>query len=360
MKKSASPETAEPSSYVRFKDCPETQAVLSFAQEQINGLNEDYDYLSDDLNPLTDTHPYEQVTLFNLDSRPTNRASAITQAHSYDLLDDERLDFSKSSIANRRIILSQTALGAALKEKTPQFMSSYMNENHIVWAHPLFADGKQTAAIQLAFTYNQHPEWLMPSNDEVEKIFHKHEKPLNEVARALANLSLKATSLSKSLEIQPPVTPDSFIISWDIIDSSQAVLSDQYAAHESYLDAWKAEREAITQAYGAIFLDRGDSEHIIIPITTDLHEKHRVNTFGKRTINPLLQKLQTAHDAIAQSYKPDLFPKIAFRVGVGNFEENQNGFLTSQSITETVKKSYYEQATNASYTEQARQILLPE
>lgn len=360
MQKSNPSEAVEPPQYTRFKDRPETEAVLQFAQEQIDGLNEDYNFLSADLNPRIDTHPYEQVTLFHIDKRPENRASAIVQAHSYELVDDERLDFSNTSIANRRIILSQTALGAALEEKTPQFMTSYMNQNHVVWAHPLMANGEQAAAIQLAFTQNQHPEWLLPSNDAVEKVFEKHQKPLNEVARALADLALKTTSLSKSLEIQPPITPDSFIISWDITDSSRAVLSDQYAAHESYLDAWKAERDAITREYGVTILDRGDGEHIIIPINTDVHQQHLVNVFSKRTIPPLLRKLQAAHTAIAQSYKPDLFPKISFRVGVGNFEENQNGFLTSQDITETVKKSAYDNSTDASYTAKARTILLPE
>jgi len=360
MKKSVSPESIEPSVYVSFKNRSDTQATLAMAQERLDALNDDYHYLSADMNPHSESHPYEEATLFTIDTRPTDRASAVAQSHSYDLIRDPRLEFSKDNIKNRRIILSQTALGVALKENKPQFMASYMNKNHAVWTHPLFTDGKQTAAIQLAFTMNQNPNWNYPGNDEVEKVFKQHQEPLNEAAQALADLSLKTSSLSKSLEIQPPTTPDAFIVSWDVINSSYNVLSDRYATHEAYLEAWKAEREKITQPYNATILDRGDGEHIVVPIKADLNNLRSVKEFGKQNIHSLIEELQLAHAAVAKAYTPTIFPKIAVRVGVGNFENNQSNLPTSQAITETVKLAQYEPETFTAYTPQAREILLPE
>jgi len=358
MKKSVSPESAEPSVYVSFKNRRDTQGHLAMAQERLDALNEDYHYLSADMNPHSTTHPYEQVTLFNIDARPVDRASAVAQANSYDLVRDPRLEFSKEHIGNRRIILSQTALGAALGENKPQFMTSYMNKNHAVWAHPLFAGDKQAAAVQLAFTINDNPDWNYPGNDEVEKVFKKHQEPLNEVAHALATLALKTGSLSKSLEILPPTTPDAFIISWDVVNSTANVLSERYATHEAYLEAWKAERERITETHGATILDRGDGEHIIIPINGDLNDSGNVKQFGRVTIHPLLEELRKAHMNIAQAYVPDIFPNILLRVGIGNFEENQGGFLTSQAITETVKSAHQRPDSPYAFTQQASTILM--
>jgi len=360
MKKSVSSESVEPSVYVSFKNRSDTQSTLAMAQERLDALNEDYHYLSADMNPRSSTHPYEEVTLFNIDSRPTDRASAIAQSHSYDIARDARLEFSKDNISNRRIILSQTALGAALGGNKPQFMASYMNKNHAVWAHPLFTDGEQTAAIQLAFTMNQNPNWNYPGNDDVEKVFKRHAEPLNEVAQVLAELSVKTSSLSKSLEIQPPTTPDAFIVSWDVINSSFNVLSDRYATHEAYLEAWKAERQKITETYNATVLDRGDGEHIIVPIKADLNNPGSIKAFGKQNMHPLIEELGATHAAVAQAYAPAIFPKIALRVGVGNFENNQSDLPTSQAITETVKLARYEPETLTAYTPQARDILLPE
>lgn len=360
MKKSVSSESSEPSVYVSFKNHSETKASLALAQERLDALNEDYHYLSADMNPRSDTHPYEEVTLFNIDTRPTDRASAIVQSHSYDLARDPRLEFSKENISNRRIILSQTALGAALKETKPQFMASYMNKNHAVWAHPLFTNGEQTAAIQLAFTMNKNSSWNYPGNDEVETVFKRHQEPLNEVAQILAELSIKTTSLSKSLEIHPPTTPDAFIVSWDVINSSFNVLSDRYATHEAYLEAWKAERAKITQTYNATVLDRGDGEHLIVPIKADLNNQGSVKEFGKQHIHPLIEELRATHAAVAQAYAPAIFPKIALRVGLGNFENNQSNLPTSQAITETVKLARYEPETFIAYTPQARKVLLSE
>jgi len=355
MEKSVS---SEPSDEIRFINRSDVQDGLAIAQERLYALNEDYQNLSADINPHSDTHPYEQVTLFNLDERPTNRASAIAQANAHGLELDSRLDFSKASISNRRIILSQTALGAALNQNGPQFMTSYMNKDHTVWAHPLYVGQQQRAAIQLAFTNGQNPDWKIPASEDVEKVFKKHERSLIQVARSLAILSLDTTSLSKELELQPPIIADSFMVSWDVINSTPDVLSARYPTHERYLDAFKKRRKTeVTRSYNVTYLDRGDGEHIIVPINGDLNNKDTAKLFGLEHINPLLQKLQATHDVVANAYAPTISPRIAVRVGMGNFEANENDFLTSQAITETVKRARRSKGSSVAYTPQARRTL---
>jgi hypothetical protein len=358
MKKSVSSEPSELADEIRFIDRSDVRDGLALAHERLQALNDDYHNLSVDMNPHSASHPYEQVTLFTIDNQPTNRASAIAQADAYGLEQDARLDFSKESITNRRIILSQTALGAALNKKKPQFMTSYMNKNHEVWAHPLYVGQQQTAAIQLAFTKSQESHWNLPSSNDVEKVFKKHKHSLGKVAKSLAMLSLDTRSLSKSLELQPPVTPDSFMISWDVINSSGDVLSSRYPTHERYLDAFKKRLKAdVTDGYDATALDRGDGEHIIIPISGDLNDKNSIKSFGQQHINPLVDKLQATHDVVAKAYSKTISPTIAVRVGIGNFEANENNFLTSQAITETVKKARRRQGSPVAYTAEAGRLL---
>ncbi|MDB5163054.1 MAG: hypothetical protein JWN28_661 [Candidatus Saccharibacteria bacterium] len=353
-----SPEPLELADEIRFIDRSDVQDGLALAHEQLQALNDDYHNLSIDMNPHSASDPYEQVTLFTIDSQPTNRASAIAQANAYGLEQDSRLDFSRQSIKNRRVILSQSALGAALDKNKPQYMTSYMNNNHEVWAHPLFVGQQQTAAIQLAFTRSEDSRWNLPSSNDVEKVFKKHKHSLGKVAKSLAMLSLDTRSLSKSLELQPPITPDSFMISWDVVNSSGDVLSSRYPTHERYLDAFKKRIQAdVTTGYGATALDRGDGEHIIIPISGNLNDKDSIKLFGQQHINPLVDKLQATHDVVAKAYAKTISPTIALRVGVGNFEANVNDFLTSQAITETVKKARRRQGSSVAYTTEAGRIL---
>jgi hypothetical protein len=359
MKESSSPEPADPSPFIRFRDRPETQDVLNMAQERLNSLNEDYQELSESHNRGLSTHPYEQVTLFTIDKRPTDRASALVQAAPVGLEQDPRLEFSQMNIKNRRIILSQTALGEALGQKKPSIMASRMNlGKQAVWAHPLFTGDEQSAAIQLAFTVNQQPTHKNPGNVAIERVFQKHRESLDEVAEAIASLSSKTDSLSKSLEIKPPTTPNAFVISWDVKNSSAHVLTEEYAIHEAYLEAWKTEREKITRAYEAYILDRGDGEHIIVPIPKDLNNTIQVKLDAQRMMRPLIEKLQAKHAQVAHAFLPTLSPSVSFHVGIGNFEENQSGFLTSQAITETVKAKP-EAGEDIAYTAKAKKILTP-
>ncbi len=352
-KKSASGPMESP----RFIYQPHTIDTLAMATERLDSINEDYHQLSVDQNPHLNTHPYEGAVLFTIDERPADRASAILHAPAYGLWNDPRLDFFKDSIERRRVILSQTALGKAIAETVPTFHSSKMNpEQQIIWARPIVDGDTTTGAVQLAYTINQDPEWNYPTNDEVENIWSKHERSMNEVARALSQLALRTGSLSRSLEIAPPVTPNAFIVHWDIQNSAKDALTDRYAQMAAYLEIWKAHRKELTDQLNATVLDRGDGEHIIIPITTDLNDPARVRTFGKRTIPDFVTALTAEHDRVAQSFAPDIFPKMHVGVGIGNIEKGENNNPTGQVLWDVMKLSRAEDYSVA-YTEAARNML---
>ena len=324
----------------RFIKQENTIATLAMAQERLDSLNYDYYELSSHDNPTLNTSPYEGAVLFGIDTRPSDRASALLHSASYGTGRGERLEFFEDTIKDRRIILSQSALQASLedgkKNHYQTFHDSKMNYGkQMVWAQPLVHDGVNVAAVQLAFTLNHTPSWNVQSNDDVDKIWEKHRGQMAEVARGLADLALKTSSLSKSLEIMPPVTPNAIVIQWDVVNSRSDALTCNYAKQEAYLETWKAAREEITKESDATILDRGDGEYIILPFKhPDLNDLAAVRRYSKRKILPIIDQLVMKHAEISKSYLPELFKRINVTVSAGNIEEDQDGKPTSQVLYE--------------------------
>jgi len=325
---------------LRFIHQHDTVDTLAMAKERLDSLNYDYDELAFRDNPKSNTHSYEGAVLFNIDTRPTDRASALLHSPSYGINDNDRLNYFENNIEGRRIILGQSALKDSLvdgaKNRDQTFHSSKMNlGKQMVWAQPLVHDGDAVAAVQLAFTLDHTPSWNMQSNDDMDKIWEKHRGPMSEVARGLADLALKSTSLSKSLEIMPPTTPNAFVIQWDVVNSRSDALNGNYAAQEAYLETWKAAREEITEGLDATVLDRGDGEFIIVPFKgIDLNNAATVRRYSKREILPIVDQLVKKHAEIAKLYLPELFKRIKVSVGAGNIEEDQDGKPTGQVLYE--------------------------
>ncbi len=373
MKRNSSQERVESPRFIKQQ---ETKDTLAMAQESLKALNEDYYQLDLDTNPRSKRYPYEGAVLFGIDGRLKDRASTL--AHSpADKLEPSRLDFNREFIQNRRIILSQSALYNSLEswrknpKKEQAYYGSKMNDQHLVWAQPLIhEDSEVVGAVQLAFTVNQPNEnWTVPTQDDLTDVWEKHQKPMGEVARALASLATKTTSLSKSLEIMPPITPNAFVIGWDVVKSTGDALSDTYATQEAYLERWKLERQEIIDKinakarksddhrFEAKVLDRGDGEFIILPIqTSDVNDRVQVRLDSQNHIPAIVDELIKRHAAIAQAYVPTIFKKIQTVVGAGNFEEDQDGNLTSQAIYE-IKNSAEKSTELLIYSPSAKKIL---
>ena len=324
----------------RFIKQKETIDTLAMAQERLVALNYDYCELSSDTNPRLRTDPYEGAVLFSIDERPSNRASTIAFAPSYGLENDPRLEFNREAIRGRRIILDQSALKNSLddgeKHREQSFWTSKMNPGQqTVWAQPLIHEDKNVAAVQLAYSTNQNPDWILSSNEDVDKVWKKHRRSMDEVAKGLADLALKTTSLSKKLELMPPVTPNAIVIEWDVVNSRLDALSDLYATQEAYLEVWKAARAKIMKNIGHSVLDRGDGEFIILPLEhMDLNNPAIVRQYSKREILPLINELVDKHTEISTAFRMNILKKIKVAVHVGNIEEDQDGGPTGQVLYE--------------------------
>ena len=322
----------------RFIHQPDTIDTLAMAKDRLESLNEDYHALGFQDNPRSTTHPYEGAILYSIDQQPSDRATALLHSPSYGLGNDTRLNFFTSSVKDRRIILSQSALQLSLvdgERNRPQlFHDSRMNPgSQMVWAQPLIYNDKSVAAVQLAFTLNKNPDWQFPSNRDVDTIWEKHKRPMQEVAKALAALATQSPSLSKSLEKMPPVTPNAFVIQWDVINSGLDAIHGSYAVQEAYLDTWKVARNEITKKLCTAVLSRVAGESVILPIhPTDLHNRAALRLYAKQEILPLVNELISAHNTISSAYRPELFKQIKVAVGVGHIEEDHHGQPSGQVL----------------------------
>lgn len=359
--------SSDPEPPLHFLDRKDTKEALEEADDALTGLNDDYSMLSQDKNSRLLSAPYEGALLFTLDSPSSTYASGILHKPAYGLEQSERLDFVNETAAHHRVMLSQTALGAALKEdrKEPSFRSSRMNPSHqTVWAHPLVAHdrhGKEelVGAIQLAATINDQPDWSQFGNDEVAMIWKSHHRTFERVARSLSALAQKAPSLSRSLEIAPPVTPNAYVIQWDVRNSTRTALSDNYPAFDAYLEAWKIQREKLTEELGVRILDRGEGEFIIVPLDErlNLNDPKIVSRFGRDTVEPLVQNLLTAHHRVADAFRPTLFPHIYMGVGLGAIEDDKNNNPTGQVLWDIARTTSINSGSVISYTDSAKKAL---
>jgi len=337
---SGRPETPHPD--ISDKEIIDT---LAFAQERLADLNGDLSTESADNNKKLSTDPYESAVFFNIDTRPSNRASALVHTPSYNLPSEEywqRLEFLNDTIVGKRIILSRSALNDSLidarKKHEQEFHDSLMNPGkQIVFAYPIVHEDAAIAAIQLAFTVNddKFKHWALPSNKQLDTIWEKHRSSMAEVGSVLAILAMKTSSLSNSFEIQPPDVFDAIVIGWDVVNSRAEVRNGNYSKLVKYLERWKAARTEITKHLGAIALDRGDAEYIILPFNhVDTNNPGAIERYSKRNITPIIETLVNRHEEIAELSLPNMLKKVKFAVGIGNFEEDQDGNLSSKALYE--------------------------
>ena len=283
--------------------------------------------LHDDLAELSPT--FDGIVYFAVDQWHRNNASAVaTVQPESDNLD--RFLFYEQNIKKHRVDLGATALGIALQMPEPTLLQSRMNpDKHVTWAHRLIVDDSITGGLQAAFnsSYGQVPS----QTDSINKAWKKHAATVQDVAAAFRGFSEKTDSIGDTLELLAPATPNAFILSWDLQNSTK-LAREQYGTLRNYLiDAKSLFRHEIGP-HSTHIHDTGDGQDITIwlPDGVDRSSVASVRAFGQRTVLPLLDELSEKHEQFAQSSYADIDPSIHFALGLGYVEQDRHDERTSQ------------------------------
>lgn len=283
--------------------------------------------LHDDLAELSPT--FDGIVYFAVDKWHRNNASAVATVQP-DSDDTNRFLFYEKNIRRHRIDLGATALGTALHMPEPMLLKSRMNpDKHVTWAHRLIVDDEIAGGLQAAFntSYGKAPE----RTDSIDKAWKKHASTVQDVAEAFHEFSHRADSIGDTLELLAPATPNAFILSWDLQNSTE-LATKNYGALRNYLIDAKSLFRHETAPHSTHIHDTGDGQDITIwlPDGVDRASVASVRAFGERTVLPLLGTLDAAHRQFADDSYADINPAIHFALGLGYVEQDRHDERTSQ------------------------------
>lgn len=317
------------------------------------------------LQPLHDTFAehfpsFDGIVYFALDTWHKNNASAVVTVQPQSE-DADRFSFYKQNIAYHRVDLGATALGEGLLLREPALLSSRMNpDRHVTIVHRVIIDGRVVGGLQTAFSA-LHGD-IPASTEKINEIWAQHEPTVREVAQAFHTFSEKVRSIGDVLELNPPATPNTVVISWDL-HRSTALSEVSYGALRNYLIETKLNFGEAAKRYRPHIHDTGDGQDIAIwlPEITegfDRADKTVVHHFGKNNILSLIDTFLALHEEIAADY-PDLAPKIIITVGLGYLEHDVADARTSAEFWQAAKIMKSGPSETVSFTPNAQRIFFP-
>lgn len=305
---------------------PRTQALLQHAKEALGALNEDI---------RNETPTYQGLVLFSEDTRHTNTANAVFSLDG-DGVPAEALRFRRDNIDGRRVLLAATALGDILRDGHNQFAASRLtNGAQMTWGGIYPSAPGSRMIVQTAFSMTEGGD--LPSSNTMDTLWHHHLPAVGEAVDAVQRIVPPGESLGDALELHPPVTPNAYIIRWDIVNST-LLASSHFGALRSY-------QQHVEQAFARIlsherYVDnyQGDGQNIIFRMTgINYDDEAAVKLFGTQHIAPVIEAMHASHRAIAAHYR-DIAPNIRISIGLGFVEEDHRGNLTGPVFSEIAKQ----------------------
>lgn len=324
-------------------------ALSAYSAERLQPLH-------DDLATISPT--YDGIVYFAIDRWHQQNASAVATVQP-ESADAERFAFYQEHVAYRRIDLGATALGEGLMQHTPGIIRSRMNpDRHMTYTNRAFAKDKVVGGFQAAFNtdYGTTPS----STRELEMIFKKHSATTASVAEDFDQLSLEVPSIGDVLELNAPATSNGIQVSWDTINSTNLAMNHYGKLRNYLLDAKRAFVNASVPRTFHVH-DTGDGQDLTFWLPTihegfDRSDEKVVGAFGRAHILPLVQRLVSIQDELAEDYK-DIAPRANFAVGLGYIEHDRHDEYTSQGYWKTAKLLKAHPEDRISYTSQAAATL---
>lgn len=209
-----------------------------------------------------------------------------------------------------------------------------MNPEHIVWGAYMSPGDNQSAVMQLAFDASQP----RPSERNLHDAWKRYGVSICDATEALVAASLARSSISNGLLLDSPVTPNAYVIKWDVTRSTDMV-DQNYPLFRNYLQELEQRiNKSVEHLGGRVVSYSGDGQNIVITIPPEIDRANltAVGVFGQQTAEPLLQAIITAHEQTAPSYQA-LRPHIRVGLDLGRTEISETGEETGSIFWKAAK-----------------------
>lgn len=295
--------------------------------QMANGAADTLKPINDDVAELSD-RGFAGTLLFNIGQKYADSLTSLDSPGA-DLPIDIN-EYRKSKIDGRRIDLGASALGDVYyehlksKNNSSLFKHSRMNPEHMTLSRFTTTDDKITGGLQWAFD-KRYGE-LLPDQRRFNSVWSKHEPVLTEIMAEFKKLDEPNSPLGNKLELLPPITPNAFIIRWDVKFSTELATGDSQAAFNNYLTDINNFTDNLLGTMKHSVVDAGDGQNIVIylPKSVDGNNASSIAEFGKRNINVVISEFTRGQNEIGLAYQ-DINPQIKIAIALDHVE----------SITET-------------------------
>jgi len=234
---------------------------------------------------------------------------AIQQEPSHKFTPPDRSDdihiFTKKNIVQHRVDInpSTTTVGQTFDTHQSLLSPSLMNpDGHVVWgAYMAPAGDSEAAVLQLAFDKSQ----TSPSEKALADIWKQYEKTIEEATESLILANRDRSSLSNDLLLHMPVTPNAFVIKWDITKSTE-MAHRQYPLFRQYIDELEQRINRLVEDYGGRIVSyNGDGQNIVVDLPADINRNNPVEIGGFWATH--LCAVNTRHPCSKYSNRPFLW-----------------------------------------------------
>lgn len=245
-------------------------------------------------------------------------------------LASERLDFQRENVTGHRIYLPDSRLGDTFATQTVELAPSKMNPEHKVCAIPLEvgADPEHDSLLAaFQFAFNIRAGKKLPSEKQLLSLWAKYQADIEEATRSLVSYSTGVRSISDEALLDPPTTPNAFIVNWDI-DGSTKMADENYPYLRNYLTDFSDEWSKILKARdGNILRQDGDGQWVYFDIPTSINRNdlRAVGEYGRDFIVPTLEEIAFLNETSVARRHPMISPTIRIAVELGYVEETTMG-----------------------------------
>jgi hypothetical protein len=267
---------------------------------------------------LSHIKAYNGPVVFMRDQHYSDRAAVIASYPAR--VNAKRLQFVHHNIEGRSVDLLATTLGETFTTKQSALRPSRVNRQHIVWGAYVPLPGGHEAVVQLAF---DKTIGAAPSVATIETAWASCQDEITEALQSLAILDMP--SIIDACRLDVPMTPNAFIIKWDIMDSSHAARI-KYGELRHFITTFESTIQPLVTRYGGHIPSlRGDGQNIIIwlPSDIDRNSPRELKAFARRFVTPLIEKIRVTHATMASDYNPIM--RLRLGVGLGVIEVSQLG-----------------------------------